>query len=91
MVACCICAEDQLTSAFQQVATTCCHRLSVCDQCMTRHIKAEIEENREVSAVPCPAASCKQPMDDSDISKFGKADVERRHRNQIYQTPAEGS
>ncbi len=36
----------------------------------------EIEENREDSAVPCQAASCKQPINDSDIAKFGKADVE---------------
>ena len=71
-VTCGICAEDKRATAFRQASSGCEHEPTTCADCLSRHVREEIQGKRKATALICPAANCNQPLADSDISQVSK-------------------
>ncbi|RIA99022.1 hypothetical protein C1645_800887 [Glomus cerebriforme] len=75
-IECQICFESHSKSLFPKITANCNHGLNICELCVNKHIKTQLD-SKGVVEINCPFNKCNQKIQNDDIKKISKELFER--------------
>jgi len=76
--ACSLCCEDGRISkqdAAEKISDNCGHERSVCNECLARHVEAEVRSKGNFTTIKCPQSGCGAEMEHHKVQQWAIASV----------------
>jgi len=76
--ACSLCCEDGRVStqdAAEKITDNCGHERTVCNECLARHVEAEVRSKGNFTTIKCPQSGCGAEMEHHKVQQWAIASV----------------
>jgi hypothetical protein len=84
-IECQVCFEYRRRSSFTKTTANCNHKLNICESCVKKHIKSQLNSKVDVE-INCPFDECNQKFDSDDIKNIDDELFERFEALTLRQT-----